>query len=296
VSSHDLWRGRLTIAAAALLWGLSGFFVKLLTQPPTWLGDMPPVAPQQIACWRCLLGAAVLAVFLRPAMIRWHPLLPVLGGCGAAVNLLFVFAMAQGGAAEVSLLQYTAPLWVFLVNVWLLKRARATRRDGWALFTAMLGVGLLVAGSMQREHLPSAAMSLGAGVVFGAFIIVLDALKALAPVWVSVVNLGLSGLIALPFAVGTSWPHGMQWLVLIVFAIVQVALPTWLMTRGLQSVPAHEASLITLLDPICSPVWAYFITGDVPPVLTWCGGSLLILALVVRYLPGRVGHAVRASP
>src|SRR5262245_58470571 len=202
---------------------------------------MPPVPPQQIACWRCLLGAAVLAVFLRPAMIRWHPLLPILGGCSALVNLLFVVAMSMGGAAEVSLLQYTAPLWVFLVNVWLLKRARASSWDVIALITAMCGIGLIVAGSMQRENLPSATLSLGAGVGFAAVILLLDALKPLSPLWVAVVNLGIAGLVAVPFAWPTPWPHGVQWLLLLVFATVQVALPNWLMTRGLKWVPAHEA-------------------------------------------------------
>jgi drug/metabolite transporter (DMT)-like permease len=285
----------LTVAAAALLWGLSGFFIKLLVTPPAWLGAAP-VAPEQIACWRCLLGATVLAVFLRPVMIRWHPVMILLGLSSAAVNLLFVLAMSTGGAAEVSLLQYTAPLWVFLVNVWLLRRARATRRDVIALCIAMLAITLIVTGSMQRAHLPSAGLSLAAGVCFAAVLLCMDALKPFVPLWIAIVNLASAGLLALPWAAQTPWPHGIQWLVLFMFAIVQVALPTWLISKGLQTVPAHEAALITLLDPIFSPVWAYFVTGDVPPVVTWCGGGLLLLALAGRYLPARPASRERERP
>lgn len=280
-----LWQGRLTVVIAALLWSLSGFFVKLLTEPPNWLGTMKPVAAEQIACWRCLFGAMALVVMLRPAMIRWHPLMPVMAGCFAVMNGLFILAMAQGDVAAASLLQYTAPFWVLIINVVVLRRAKAVRRDWIALLIATLGIIVIVIGRLQANQLYAAGLALGAGIAFAGVMLGLSMLSHFAPPWLAFINQLVAGLVALPWAMSTPWPEGGQWIILALFGILQVALPYWLLSHAMKAVPAHEAALITLLDPLFAPVWAYLVTQEIPGVPTWLGGSVFLLALVVRYWP-----------
>ncbi len=281
------WQGRLTVALAAVMWSLSGFFIMLLTQPPSWMGDVKPVAAEQIACWRCLFGAASLVVLLRPAMVRWHPLMLVMAGCFAVMNLLLVIFMSMGEVAAASLLQYTAPFWVFLVNVLLLKRARATQRDWIALLIATVGIVVIVLGRIQANEMKAAGLALGAGVAFAGVMICLSILNSIAAPWLAFVNQLVAGLVALPWAMTTPWPEGIQWIILALFGTVQVAVPYWLMSKAMKTVPAHEASLITLLDPLLVPVWAFFITWTTPAAPTWLGGIVFLLALVIRYLPVR---------
>lgn len=281
------WQGRLTIALAAVMWSLSGFFIMLLTQPPVWMGDVKPVAAEQIACWRCLFGAASLVVLLRPTMFRWHPLMPVMAGCFAVMNLLFVISMSMGEVAAASLLQYTAPIWVFLVNVLLLRRARATQRDWIALLIATVGIVVIVLGRIHADQMKAAGLALGAGITSAGVIICLSMLRAFASPWLAFVNQLVAGLAALPWAITTPWPEGIQWIILGIFGTVQLAVPYWLMSQAMKTVPAHEASLITLLDPLLVPVWAFFITWSIPAAPTWLGGIVFLLALVIRYLPVR---------
>jgi drug/metabolite transporter, DME family len=281
------WQGRLTIALAAVMWSLSGFFIMMLTQPPAWMGNVKPVAAEQIACWRCLFGAASLVVLIRPTMFRWHPLMPVMAGCFAVMNLLFVISMSMGEVAAASLLQYTAPIWVFLVNVLLLRRARATQRDWVALLIATLGIVVIVLGRIHADQLKAAGLALGAGIASAGVIICLSMLSAYASPWLAFVNQLVAGLAALPWAITTPWPEGIQWIILVIFGTVQLAVPYWLMSQAMKTVPAHEASLITLLDPLLVPVWAFFITWSIPAAPTWLGGIVFLLALVIRYLPVR---------
>lgn len=279
-----LWQGRLTVVLAALLWSLSGLFVKLLTEPPEWIGTTP-VAAEQIACWRCLFGAFSIAPVLRLSMVRWHPLLPVMAGSFAIMNGLFILAMAQGDVAEASLLQYTAPFWVFIVNVLALRKAKATGRDWMALLIATLGIAVIVFGRLQANQLYAAGLALGAGVAFAGVMLGLSLLSSFAPPWLAFVNLLMAGLVALPWAWNTPWPEGTQWLILFLFGALQVALPYWLLSHAMKKVPAHEAALITLIDPLFAPVWAFFVTGILPGRYTWFGGAVFLLALVVRYWP-----------
>jgi drug/metabolite transporter, DME family len=55
----------------------------------------------------------------------------------------------------------------------------------------------------------------------------------------------------------------------------------------LRTVSPQEAAIITLIEPLLNPVWAYLLTPekDTPNVWMWAGGGLILLALVWRYVP-----------
>ena len=52
--------------------------------------------------------------------VRFRPLMPVMVGLFAAMNALFISAMALGTAANAILLQNTAPFFVYVVSVFVL--------------------------------------------------------------------------------------------------------------------------------------------------------------------------------
>ncbi len=77
--------------------------------------------------------------------------------------------------------------------------------------------------------------------------------------------------------------------VLFAAGVVQMGVPYWLFTRGLRSVSPQEAAIITLIEPLLNPVWAFLLTPekDTPTSPMLLGGGLILLALVWRYFPGR---------
>ena len=52
-----------------------------------------------------------------------------------------------------------------------------------------------------------------------------------------------------------------------------------------RTVSASEAGVLTLVEPILTPVWAYFVADEVPQVWTFVGGAIVLLALAYRYWP-----------
>ena len=66
-----------------------------------------------------------------------------------------------------------------------------------------------------------------------------------------------------------------------------MAIPYWLFARGLKHVSAQEAGIITLLEPVLNPVWAYLLdpVRDTPTVWTVIGGGTLLGALALKYVP-----------
>ena len=64
-------------------------------------------------------------------------------------------------------------------------------------------------------------------------------------------------------------------MVLVFFGVLQLAVPYWLMARGLRVIGPAEAGTLTLLEPMLNPVWTYLISGERPQPSTFVGGAIV---------------------
>jgi drug/metabolite transporter (DMT)-like permease len=208
--------------------------------------------------------------------------------CFATLNLLFMAAMTLGSAASAILLQYTAPAWILIFGAIFLKEW-PRRRDIVVLLGGMCGIVMIVAGTSQEANRVALAAALGSGLAYAAVLLCLRALHDLPSQWLTVLNLSASGLVLLPVVMTESLPSGTQLVWLAVFGVVQFAIPYVLMARALRYVSPLEAGLITLLEPVLNPIWAYLISPqtETPPVATLMGGAIIIGTLAIRYFPAR---------
>jgi drug/metabolite transporter (DMT)-like permease len=142
-------------------------------------------------------------------------------------------------------------------------------------------------------------MAMGSGVMYALVVLFLRYLCQESSAWLTALNLIGSATVIGGFvlvkegAAGfAGWATALTWkqlAFLAFFGAVQMATPYFLFARGLRSVGTQEAAIITLLEPVLNPVWAYLIAPekDAPTVWTFVGGFLLLAALGWRYLPGR---------
>src|SRR5262249_20893975 len=93
-ADSSLRNARLLIALAAVLWSLSGLFTKFLTTETSLGLNEPALTPLQIAFWRALSAGLVMLPLLRPAAVSFRPLMGVMVASFAAMNVLFVTALA----------------------------------------------------------------------------------------------------------------------------------------------------------------------------------------------------------
>jgi drug/metabolite transporter (DMT)-like permease len=297
----DVNRGRLCLVLAAVLWSLSGLLTRLL-QKETILGvHEPALSPLQIAFYRALFAGLIFVPLLRRADLTFRPLMLGMVACFAAMNALFLSAMALGPAANAILMQNTAPFWVYLVCVYILGE-QSDRRSFQAILIGMAGVGIIIGGGWVRDgfgKVEVTAMALASGFLYGGVILCLRELRGHSSTWLTTQN-HLGSAICLAIAVlaihGPAYlwgwvttPTARQMLLLAIFGVVQMGLPYFLFARGLRSVSPQEAGTITLLEPILNPLWAYLISPatETPPPTTWIGGLLILGALAWRYAPRR---------
>ena len=294
----EVTRARLMLVAAAILWSLSGAFTRVMTTDTTsvigFSAHEPPMSPLAMAFWRVLWGGLLLLPLVRPtrACFSWR-LVPV-ALAFAFMNATFVSALALGSSASAVLLQYTAPLWVVLIGllIWKIPIDRSTLIS---MALAMAGVACLVLEGWEEGNLLPVFLALASGVGFATVLMGLEWLKDLPGAPVTAFNFLTGAVVLLPVVLFQHPPSGRQVVVMAFFGFVQMGLPYLIAARALRHVPAREAGLITLLEPLLNPVWSRLLARDAEPITPWMVlGALGILgALVVRYGPwasSRPGH------
>jgi drug/metabolite transporter, DME family len=290
-ASLSLTQGRLCIVLAAVLWSTSGAYTKLLTNVMPEYLDQPPIASLQIACYRVFFAGLMLVPLLRRNDLSFRPLMLGSAACFAVMNLLFVTAIAEGTAANAILLQYTAPMWMYLMSIFCLGE-RADRRGTITLAIGMTGIAVIVAGNWGGDQWVTILLALGSGVGYAGVLIFLRLLRQVSSRWLTVWNHLCGAAALMPLLIGQPAPAWQQFIVLFLFGTTQMGLAYWLVARGLRVVSPQEAGAITLLEPLLNPLWAYLMwpATETPPPATYVGGAFILGALAWRYWPRKWGN------
>ena len=284
------WLAIVALVVCAALWSLNGPLIKLL--------DREGVPGVTIACYRSLLGALVFVPFARRKLAtlgRVHPGWPIASVITFTVmTAAFVIATTMTAAANVIILQYTSPIWVFLLAPLLLKE-RPGWGEGLVLLIAMAGIGVILTGNLQTGAL-GLFVALLSGLGYGTLTVLLRGMRAVSPTVVAALNAAGSGLVLIvPVLVwGTFSLTGNQWLLMLLLALVQFTLPYILFSWALQRIEAHRAALIVLLETVLNPLWTFLLVGEVPPTPTLWGGPLILLGVIAWLL--LVWRRQRGSP
>lgn len=291
-STTSLQRARLTIALAAVLWSTSGAFTKILTRDTGFGLDEPPVLPLQMAFFRAFWAGMVLLPTIRYRDLRFRPLMLVMMLLFAVMNATFVSAIALGTAANAILLQYTAPMWMYLASVWLLGEP-ADRRSFTALVIGLAGIAVIIVGGWHEAQLGVIAIGLLSGITYAGVVVFLRFFREYSSSWLIVLNHVGAAVVLIPFLARDPLPRPGQLIVLFFYGALQMGLPYLLMARALHHVTPQEVGTITLLEPLLNPLWAYLIAGEEPSTFTLIGGGSILGALAWRYWPRRSDNTAK---
>lgn len=280
-----MFAGVIFLALAALFWSLNGVLIKSITK------DDPVPHGVTIACYRSLVaGLCLLPLSLgkwgtlasRSATGTRLPIRPAaLGGMVlfTLMTVTFVLAMTKTETANALILQYTSTFWIFALSPWLL-RELPRKEDVRLLAIAVPGIGIIFAGNATADVV-GLTIALASGLFFALLTMLLRHLRDSDPVAVTVFNNLGAALLLLPFCIAAGGLMVSQRAVvlLIVMGVVQFGVPYYLYSLGLARVPAAQAALVTLLEPVLAPLWTYLVIGETVPTMTMIGGSLILLAL-----------------
>ncbi len=86
----------------------------------------------------------------------------------------------------------------------------------------------------------------------------------------------------LAFALPVDGALASDWLAIAWLGVFQVAVAYVLVTRGLALVPALQASLLLLVEPVLNPLWVWIVLGESPGLVALAGGGIIVLATALH--------------
>jgi DME family drug/metabolite transporter len=256
--------------------------------------------PSSIGFLRLLIAAPALLLLCRWMVgadfwrVRREHLLPM-GMIGAAMAgyQLFYFAAIPylGVAAAVMINICSAPIFTALIATLFLGE-----RLNWSTWLALVGaIGgtLLLVGGAPEAAAPGelwigAALALGAGFSYSLVAlggrVVAPHYHPLQPITLA---FSLGALLLLPSALATglvvSYPPT-GWLLLIYLGLVPTALAYGLYLRGLRSISATVATILSLIEPLGSTLLAILLLGEQLTGSALIGMILLLCSMILLYL------------
>src|SRR5713226_8885274 len=267
----------LLVLGAAILWSTGGLFIKATH-----------LSPLELSFGRSLLAAITIAIVTRKEGFGLNRVSAITSILYAALLILFVAATKLTTAANAIFLQYTAPVYVLILEP-LFYKEKFRSRDLVTVAACVIGMSLFFVGKLRPQDVDGNLLALASGVCFALFFLLLrhskarDVNRASSAIYGNLIVV----LICAPafFAAMQRGISATDFARVSYLGVVQIGfaylLFTLAMARGLRSL---DASIIGYVEPVLNPVWVFLFIGERPSGWAIIGGAIIIASVMAHTL------------
>ncbi len=266
--------GVLLVAGSALAWSLAGWFTRTI-EVDIWA----------VQFWRAIWAGLFILFYVHLRKVDGGLAgIKRLGGpgwavgiVGAAATLCFLAAFRHTVAANVVLMYATAPF-VAAGLAWLMMREHPGRVTLVASVAALAGAAVMVGGSLGGVNLTGDLLAIAMTFGMALMTVIIRKYRDMP----MVIAGAFSSLLIVPVAWPLTDPLALSasdfWL-LVTFGVVQAVAIT-MMTEGARLIPSAQVPLIGALEIPFAIFWIWLSFGEVPPLTTFAGGTVIICAVL----------------
>jgi drug/metabolite transporter (DMT)-like permease len=269
-------RGQIYVALAAVAWSTAGVLQRQLTLD---------TATQVLG--RALFAAVALLAYVAlvdrgrvRAAFRSAGLAGVaVALCAAVSSASFIAALNHATVAHVLFLLAVSPMLAALL-------ARVTlgepisRRTVLAMALALVGVAVML-GAPGDGNLAGDGLAFLSALSFAIMIVITRWRHDVSMAPATCLSQLILVVAFLPFASpGEIGSGDVFWLAAL--GIGQIGLGFALLSVGARLIPAAQVGLITLLEVVLGPLWVWLALNERPSTLTFVGGAIVIVAIVIQ--------------
>jgi drug/metabolite transporter (DMT)-like permease len=265
-------RPRLAIIGAAALWSTGGAAIKLSSA----------TAPQ-LAAGRAVVAALALFLAMPSARMRWNKPILITAVFYACTCTLYVFANTLTTAGNTIFIQNIAPVWVLALGPVVL-REYPTRWEKISVPVSLFGCLLFFLDDMSPGRMAGNLCALAASVSYAALILAYRKISEREGLAATIAGNCLIAVVLGPLLLSGTMPAPIDFAVFFYLGAIQQAFAAVLFVRGIRGVSALEGALLTLFEPLLSPVWAFILVGETLGPKALLGACLILGATVVRGL------------
>ncbi|MDT4895056.1 MAG: hypothetical protein QOH25_133 [Acidobacteriota bacterium] len=266
------------VLAAALLWSTGGLFIK-------WT----ELSAYELTFGRSLLAALVVAFFTRREGFRLNAMTILTSLLYAGLLILFVVATKLTTAANAIFLQYTAPIYVLILEP-LFYKEKFRRADLVTVVACVMGMSLFFVGKLRPQDVSGNLAALASGLCFAFYILLLRHPRSQQVNRASSVIYGnlLLVIITAPFGLAAFAQMSMRDAGIVLYlGVFQIGVAYTFFTLGMaRGVRSLDASIVGYIEPVLNPVWVFIFLGERPSGWALIGGSIIIAAVVSHTIWG----------
>ena len=261
--------GALQVALAAISWSFAGALSKSL-----------PWNSFTINGVRSLVAAVLLAFARRGVKVKLTKG-TLLGAAGTALTgVLYMIAVKLTTSANAIVLQYAMPTFVILFS-WIFYGQKPGARQLIIAACIMVGVVLCSWEGLTGGNVLGDVIALMAAVTF-SLVFFCARMPGADPRDYSYLGM----VFCAPFALNACFDPGVT-----ANPVFCLAGGYFFISKSMSNVSPVSAALLSNLEPILNPVWAFLLVGEKPGRLTIVGASIvLVAATVYTLMPARNGE------
>lgn len=266
----------LFVFAAAFLWSTGGLFIKWTT-----------LSGLELSCWRSFFAILTVAFFTRHEGFGINRLTAVASFLYAVLLILFVLATKTTTAANAIFLQYTAPVYLLILEP-IIYKEKFRSRDLFTVLACVGGMALFFVGQLRPQDVTGNLLALASGFCFALYFLSLRHPRARE------VNRASSVIYGNTLAVLMTLPWGLSVLTTITgpdlaaaayLGVIQLGIAYTLFTYGMaHGVRSLDAGIICYIEPVLNPVWVFLLLGERPSRWALLGGIIIIAAVIFHML------------
>lgn len=271
-------KGLIYISFTAFLWSTSGFFIKYLT-----------ISAFQISFFRSLIAAITVYVITiargKKTRFEFDTASNLAAVFYAGILILFVIATKMTTAANAIFLQFTAPMYLVVLEPLLLK-TKFEPKNIITILICIAGMILFFFGKLEIGNIYGNLIAIASGMCFAMFSLLLKykRVKHNSKNTLSNVITGnalvavIAGIIIFPnFTLDLT-----QGLILLYMGAIQIGVSYIIFNEGIKYVSATESMIIATLEAMFNPVWVFIGLGEAPSVYSIAGGVIIFGAIIWR--------------
>lgn len=264
-------KGIFAVIIASILWSTGGIFIKMV--------DWNPVA---LSGTRSLIAALVLFAYVKkPKFTKSKP--QIYGAISYALTVIvFVIANKLTTAANVILLQFTAPIFVAILGVKLLKE-KIHWYDIVAILVVFLGMILFFIDNVSTGNIIGNIMAVLSGLTLAFTTVYLKMQNGESAIETTLIGNMITFVVAIPFILYSLTSLSLKSIIVIVImGVFQLGIAYIFYTYAIKHLTALEAILVTVIEPLLNPLWVFIFDGERPGSYAIYGGIIVITAVVAR--------------
>ena len=258
------------LVITGVIWSTGGVMIKMI-----------PWSSMSIAGLRSGFAAFVIYLYTRPKNFKFSKYSWFGGLCYTLMMICFVLANKMTSAVNVILIQYAAPAYVALFSFSFLGE-QSTKTDWLGICIIFFGLGCFFIDDISFDQIGGNIIAVFSGLGFAGLVLFMRKEKKMRPIDSVFLGNLITFLFCSPFYYNGITLQLKPWLMIIFLGIVQLGIAYILFSIAIKYMPAIDAIIYPVIEPIFNPILAFIFLGEHMGSVSILGGVMIIFGVVSR--------------